>query len=195
MPKSKKKYQYYVSKKMFKFYNDMNNYMLLGVERLLCKQPFSNRFSQVIVPINKKNRKKIDVDFIQKHILPQSLKFFRKTVHQTLDSTQRPVDKNTISCNIEIFSSKKFEEYIQQQLSNTLNTLEDTQNLNQTFACGLHGLAWKLSNNIMFMNHDWNILFPAWTCELSSPYFHQNDLIMQLPYGLVIISFSYPKTN
>lgn len=193
MPKAKKKYQYYVSKKMFKLYNDMNNYMLEGVERLLCKQPFINHFSQIIIPIRKEDREKIDTDFIQQHVLPERLKFFRKTIHQTLDKALRPIDKNSISFKLEAFNTKKLEDYIHQQLSNTLNTLESTQNLEQIFACGLHGLAWKLTDNIMFMNHDWNLGFPAWACELSSPYFQQNALIMKLPYGLVMMSFAYPQ--
>ncbi|MHA3079021.1 hypothetical protein [Acinetobacter sp. ANC 5502] len=167
--------------------------MLEGVERLLCNQPFINHFSQVIVPVQKQHRDKIDIAFIQQHIIPSHLKFFRKTIHQILDKTLRPIDKASISCKLEPFISRKFENYIQQQLSNTLNTLNSTQGLEQTFACGLHGLAWKLTDNIIFMNHDWGLDFPVWTCELSSPYFQQNALIMQLPYGIVIMSFAYPN--
>ncbi|WHP05582.1 MULTISPECIES: hypothetical protein [Acinetobacter] len=192
MSKPNQEYRYRVSKRMFKYYNDENRNMLFGIGRMICNAPFSNVFYQRIFPIKNKHRK-IDIALLEQSLIPQYLDYF-SNIHYT-PSTEDAISlhKDDIHWDLEIFPPKEIEHYIAKQLTNTLSTLQSTENLEKIFQHGITGVSWKLADNIMFMNNDWNFKFPTWKCEISSPYYKNHLLIMQLTHGLVIMSFCYPN--
>jgi len=193
MSKSNQKYRYHVSKRMFKYYNDENRNILFGIGRMLCNAPFSNVFSQSIYPIKNKHRK-IDIEILKQTLIPHQLNYFSNTIHYNPHIEGAiSLHKDDIHWNLEFFPSEKIQSYISEQLTSTLHTLESSENLEEIFKYGIQYVSWKLTDNLTFMNNDWSIRFPAWKCEISSPYYKYQLLIMQLTHGLVLISFCYPN--
>ena len=193
MSKPNQEYRYRVSKRMFKYYNDENRNMLFGIGRMLCNAPFSNVFSQSIYPIKNKHRK-IDIEILKQSLIPHQLDYFSNTLHYNpYIEGAISLHKDDIHWNLEIFPSEKIQSYISEQLTSTLQTLESSENLEEIFKYGIQYISWKLTDNLTFMNNDWSIRFPAWKCEISSPYYKYQLLIMQLTHGLVLISFCYPN--
>ncbi|WAU74459.1 hypothetical protein [Acinetobacter sp. TR11] len=192
MSKPNQEYRYRVSKRMFKYYNDENRNMLFGIGRMICNAPFSNVFYQRIFPIKNKHRK-IDTALLEQSLIAQHLDYF-SNIHCT-PSTEETISlhKGDIHWDLEIFPSGKIENYITEQLINTLHTLESSENLEEILKYGIKYISWKLTDNLTFMNNDWSIEFPTWKCEISSPYYKYHLLIMQLTHGIVIMSFCYPN--
>ena len=192
MSKSNQKYRYRVSKRMFKYYNEENCNMLFGIGRMLCNAPFSNLFHQEIFPIRNKHNK-LDIGLLEQKLLPNYLNFFYSNLHNRFDTENlMPLNKSELYWNLEVFNSKEIDNYITEQLTNTLDKLRSSQNLTEIFKYGIEGVSWKITDNLTFMNDDWSINFPTWKCEISSPYNQYHLLIMQLTHGLVVMSFCYP---
>ncbi|PKF33904.1 hypothetical protein [Acinetobacter proteolyticus] len=195
MSKPNQDYRYRVSKRMFKYYNQENHNMLFGIGRMLCNARFSNVFSQNIFPIKNKHRK-IDIDFLKQVLIPYHLDYFCNHIHYDVSIEHiAHLHKNELQWDLEGFHSTKINSYIAKQLTNTLHTLQSTENLEEIFKYGIEYISWKLTDNLTFMNNDWSIKFPAWKCEISSPYYKYNLLITQLTHGLVVISFCFPVLN
>ncbi|USA47637.1 hypothetical protein NDN11_05850 [Acinetobacter sp. C26M] len=192
MSKPNQDYRYRISKRMFKYYNQENHNMLFGIGRMLCNAPFSNVFSQNIFPIKNKHRK-IDIDILKQVLIPYHLDYFYNNIHSDLSAEHiTHLHKNELQWDLEVFESTEINLYIAKQLTNTLHTLQSTENLEEIFQYGIEYISWKLTDNLTFMNNDWSIKFPTWKCEISSPYYKYHLLIMQLTHGLVVTSFCFP---
>ncbi|KXO82584.1 hypothetical protein AYL20_00895 [Acinetobacter venetianus] len=193
MSKPNQEYRYRVSKRMFKYYNDENRNMLFGIGRMICNAPFSNIFSQGIFPIKNKHRK-IDIELLKQNLIPYHLNYFCNNIHYDPSLNNAvALHKDNLHWSLEAFPSDKIENYITEQLINTLHTLQSSENLEEILKYGIKYISWKLTDNLTFMNNDWSIEFPMWKCEISSPYYKYHLLIMQLTHGLVIMSFCYPS--
>lgn len=94
MPKSERKYRYRVSKKLFKYYNEQNYFMLNGVSRLISKYPFANLFSQEIFAIKNK-RQEITEEFLISQVIPKYLNFFNIIYIQIVNYMKSPYQKPT----------------------------------------------------------------------------------------------------
>jgi hypothetical protein len=179
-----KNYNYRVSKKNFKKLNSMNDHMLFGVGRMFTNEPFSDTYHQEIFPIKIKH-KKICKTYIKDVVIPNYLNFLYDQVHDNFPDLQI----ENFTCLTTKIKSLELESHIKDKLKYSLIKLQPDLNLDKIFQHGLHYIAWKVTDNIMFMNNDWNLDFPTWKCEICFQKISYSLLIMHLTHGLVIISF------
>lgn len=194
MPKSERKYRYRVSKKLFKYYNEQNYFMLNGISRLISKYPFANLFSQEIFAIKNK-RQEITEEFLISQVIPKYLNFFQYNLHSDSQLHEITLSETDIHWVLTQATSKLITPFLTEQISNSLIILNASENFKDSFAGGVSNFIWKISDNLMFMNNDWSTRFPTWHCAINSPYYVCNLLFMQLSHGLVILMFKYPNNQ
>lgn len=191
---SKKPYRYRVSKKAFKFYNQQNCDMLNGISRLISLFPFSTSFHQIELPYRSK-RQALTEQYLKNQIIPQDLAYFKDTqIHPQLKDTLalKPED---IQFTLSTCSSHEITPYVELQFSNALSLLNDENhpNLDHSFKLQIENTVWKITDNLMFMNHDWNVSFQIYKCEITSPYYVLNLLFLPLAHRDICLGFGYPK--
>lgn len=191
---TQKTYRYRVSKKLFKLYNQQNNDMLNGISRLIALFPFSTSFHQIELPYRNKNQA-LTEQYLKNQIIPKELVYFRHNQTHPQLSDALVVQPEDIHFTLNACSSHEITTYLELQFSHALRLLSDENhpNIDHLFKLQIENTVWKITDHLMFMNHDWNITFQMYKCEITSPYYVLNLLFLPLAHRDICLSFQYPK--
>lgn len=100
--------------------------------------------------------------------------------------------KADVSTSIESWKASKADQFIREHLNLGLTHLIPEHELRSRFDYTNGLAAWKIADQLMFMNDQWRLDQPAWLITVRSSRNQSHILSIQMKYGIVNIHFNYP---